>query len=71
MHNGYIDFDRNQSAREDAAALLDHLHDLLLRIMLKRLDYDGHYQPTVIKMTTDSDLDWVKTTTPPRHLGYE
>lgn len=71
MHNGYIDFDRNPTAWKDASALLDHLHDLLLRLMLKRLGYDGKYQPTVIKMTADYDLDWVKPDTPPHRLGYE
>jgi hypothetical protein len=71
IHDGYIDFDRNQDARDDASALLDHLHDMLLRIMLKRLDYDGDYQPTVIKMNTKSGLDWVTPETPPFHLGYE
>jgi len=70
MHNGYIDFDGQPTARQDASALLDHLHDLLLRLMLKRLGYGGTYQPTVIRLTTDSELDWVKPDTPPRRLGY-
>lgn len=71
MHQGYIDFDRNPSAIQDASILMDHLHDLLIRMIFKRIGYSGKYQPKVIKMTTDSEIDWVKPHTPPFHLGYE
>lgn len=71
FHSGYIDFDAHPDAAEDAVTILFHLHDLLLRIQLKRLGYTAHYQPTVIKMTAEYALDWVTPETPPRRLGYE
>ncbi len=47
-----------------------HLHDILTRIVLKRLNYDGTYQPMVAKVLVDVQPDWVRADIPPARLGY-
>ena len=55
---------------EDIIQIQRHLHDILMRILLKMLNYDGTYQPVLKIGSTDSPLDWVKPDTPASELGY-
>lgn len=51
----------------------DHLHDILVRIFFRIIDYKGFYQPIVSKYipVADCNVDWVKTDTSPSNLGYD
>jgi len=70
MHEGYFNLMRHPEAHDATYVLLDHLHDLLLRILLKRLNFDGKYQPSMIRATAAFELDWVKPETHFTKLGY-
>ena len=70
-HRGYFNFSGKEHDLYDILTIKDHLHDILLRIIFKIIDYDGTYQPPVIKGTIDSEADWVKPDTPISRLGYQ
>ena len=71
MHRSYFDFQGNKHDIEDAMRILNHLHDILVRIIFKILGYNGTYQPTIIKMATAMPVDWVKPDFPAIKLGYQ
>ena len=54
---------------EDTIKVLTHLHDILIRIVLKILEYDGTYQPPM-KSKNEFPIDWVKPDTTADKLGY-
>lgn len=71
VHKGYIDFGASGASISDVHRIRQHLHDVLVRIVLTLLGYDATYQPTVAKMAgTMLQIDWVKPNTPPAELGY-
>ena len=70
MHRGYFEFRQLEQDVGEVLTVLNHLHDILVRILLKLLDYDGTYQPTVITMTARETVDWVTSDTPASVLGY-
>jgi hypothetical protein len=67
-HEGSLGLERRDL--DKAMATLNHLLDIMLRIVFKMLDYDGHYQPPCLLGTADPAVDWVKPTTQARSLGY-
>jgi hypothetical protein len=85
MHPGYFDFE-NKYDVEDVSIIARHLHDILIRIVLKELKYDGYYRPAVFipkgvilseflpdipdDIDWGFDADWVRTNTPAIALGY-
>lgn len=69
VHRGYVDFHRNQ-LDEDAYIISKHLHDLLLRIVLKKIGYNRTYQRAVTPYRGKYSLDWVAPNTPASELGY-
>jgi hypothetical protein len=68
-HKGHFEF-ASESDIDDVFRYVRHMHDILVRIVLNRLGYDGTYQPTVSVLTTDRPIDWVKPTTSAKALGY-
>ena len=54
----------------DVWRVINHLHDILVRLLLTMLDYDKTYQPTVESFITHRTLDWVRSTTTVEELGY-
>jgi len=70
VHRNYFDFFAGDDDIREVARVIFHLHDILVRIVLKRLNYDGTYQPTVVKWLVDAELDWVRPDTPASMLGY-
>jgi|GEM_PF-4481453 len=72
IHEVYFDFEdttKNQSFSE-AGTYLVHLYDLLIRIILKMLNYHGIYKSYLKDGIVR--VDWVQpTTTPPSDLGYK
>jgi hypothetical protein len=68
-HDAYFDF----ASREDLYTVLrvtNHLHDLLLRVLLKTVGYDGPYQSPIPPVMQRDSVDWVTPTTPVGLLGY-
>jgi hypothetical protein len=68
-HDAFFDF----AQRDDLYTILrvmHHLHDLLLRIVLKTIGYDGPYQSPISPVMNRNSVDWVQPTTPPAMLGY-
>jgi len=70
MHKNYFDI-RGGFELDDAVVVMFHLQDVLTRIILKAIGYDGSYQPTVVKMAVrDLKPNWVTASTPAGALGY-
>ena len=70
VHRNYFDFLAGDDDIRDVERAIFHLHDILTRIVLKRLNYDGTYQPMVAKVLVDVQPDWVRADTAPARLGY-
>lgn len=73
IHLSYFDFERGQYDFIEVAKIRAHLHDVLLRVVLKMLCYTGTYQRSVIvpnAWTGSYSIDWVKPDTPASELGY-
>ena len=47
-----------------------HLQDVLLRIILRKLGYDGEYQPAVLGSEASARVDWVTKAILPEQLGF-
>lgn len=60
LHEGYLDF-TSEHKYKDIRPITQHLHDILVRIILKSLNYDTYYQPIFIPgPTNDFDVEWTK-----------
>jgi hypothetical protein len=71
IHRSYFDFVGNTHDFDDVVRVMYHLHDLLLRIVLKLVAYEGTYQPAIPSLPDGWAVDWVTPTTPAYRLGYE
>jgi hypothetical protein len=71
IHIGFFNFKSKEHEFEDIWAVIQHLHDILVRILLIKLGYDGKYNTTVKNYMTDKPLDWVKPNTTAIELGYK
>lgn len=70
VHTGY--FTEENYDIHDVLVLEDHLQDILVRIVLKVVGYEGNYQPRVIQYLVDGKkVDWVKEDTLASQLGYK
>ncbi|MEH2191089.1 MAG: hypothetical protein V7K98_00260 [Nostoc sp.] len=69
IHEGYFNFD-SQYDFEDVTRFFKHLYDILIRINLKMLNYDGNYQ-TVVSDKSSKRVDWVTNMTQAEELGYK
>lgn len=70
VHESYLGFGGAAYDIDDVWCIRCHLHDLLLRIILKMVDYSGTYQPTVMHMTAREGVDWVQSQSSAQVLGY-
>lgn len=71
IHQGHLDLAGGTEWR-DVWAVINHLHDVLARVVLKILEYDGGYQPTVVPYrSVPFELGWVKPDTLAGTLGYK
>jgi hypothetical protein len=71
MHRSYFDVVGGKHEVEDLLRITKHLHDILTRIILKMLGYNGKYQPTVLSWSTGADVEWVKQDLSVDQLGYK
>jgi hypothetical protein len=44
----------------DVFGFILHLHDLVVRVLLKIVGYSGTYQPRLIRGTANESADWFK-----------
>ena len=72
IHEAWFDWDNNPPETKELISLFYHLHDVMVRILLKSLNYDGEYIPSIFKLRGRSHpIDWVKPDTLAKQLGYE
>ena len=55
---------------KDIRQITQHLHDILVRIILKMLNYEGHYAPSMTAPNDREPIDWVGKSTTAQELGY-
>jgi hypothetical protein len=70
MHQGYFDYRSGNEEILEIFRVMLHLHDIVVRLILKMLGYQGTYQPSVLQVTSQIPVNWVKPDTPARKLGY-
>jgi hypothetical protein len=68
-HEAYFDIRRRNDVF-DIVKVIDHLHDVLIRVLLKTIGYDGPYVSPIPPLTIRESPDWVTATTPAGSLGY-
>jgi hypothetical protein len=57
---------------EEIAAIRNHLHDALARVVLKILEFDGGYTPGVVSQYVGPrSVAWVKPSFSAQALGYK
>lgn len=74
IHEGYFSFRGEGYDRYDVVRIWKHLRDILIRIVLKMLCYDGTYQRSVLipgDWAASWPVNWVKPDTPASELGYD
>lgn len=71
IHIGYFNIKENEHDLDDIWSVIQHLHDILLRIFFIILGYDQRYDPTVGNTVLDLPIDWVKSDTNANQLGYK
>lgn len=70
MFRGYVGISEEGLRFEDVIRVFSHLQDILLRIILKKLGYDGEYQPAVLGSEASARVDWVTKAILPEQLGF-
>jgi hypothetical protein len=72
VHDAYLQFSKKEYDPHEILTIINHLHDVLARLILDLLKYDGGYLPKVSPQTSvPFPADWVKPDTPASRLGYE
>lgn len=69
-HVGYFNFRDGAFDVLEVVHFTTHLHDLLTRLILRIVGYDGYYQPTVEAWADAQLVGWVQPNTAPSRLGY-
>jgi hypothetical protein len=71
IHYGHLHLGSEGEGWRDVWTIINHLHDVMARILLQTLGYDGGYQPAVVtRPSIPYEVDWVKPDTSARALGY-
>jgi hypothetical protein len=60
FHEGFVDVDAPGTAVGEVLGFILHLHDLVVRVLLKIVGYGGTYQPRLIRGTAAQHTDWFK-----------
>lgn len=69
-HEAYFDLPSGRHDLYEVSMVIDHLYDMLLRIIFKCLGYAGAYQPPLVPVGGPACVDWVTAGTAPGSLGY-
>ncbi|MEW6554246.1 MAG: hypothetical protein AB1384_08180 [Actinomycetota bacterium] len=70
LHEGYFNIRDGRHEFYDIVIYINHMRDILIRIVLRILGFSGTYQPVVSKMTEKKAIDWVGPDTSATELGY-
>lgn len=71
IHHGHLRLGPEGEGWRDVWTIINHLHDIMARILLQVLEYDGGYQPAVVPgPSVPFEVDWVKADSPAGMLGY-
>lgn len=70
MHRGFLELRDGHLAFEEVWAIWKHVHDILIRIVLKMIGYTGTYQPAIRDEQVAKPVDWVTPDLPATELGY-
>jgi len=72
LHEGFFHIQDGTFDFYEILRIENHLHDALIRIVLKILEYQGKYQPRVIEYLVDEKtVDWVNEMITAKELGYK
>jgi hypothetical protein len=71
IHTGHLGFLNSGNYLKESLVIINHLHDLMVRIILIITGYDGKYQPSMFSYSCPSEINWVKPDTLPYYLGYQ
>jgi hypothetical protein len=70
QHGGAFRVRTKEHSPLEIYKLSNHLADIIARIILKQLGYDGEYQRATLTWRDSNGLDWVTPSTPAAQLGY-
>lgn len=70
QHGGEFRFREREHSPIEVYRLSNHLADIIARIILKQLGYDGEYQRATATWRDSHSLDWVTPSTLAEELGY-
>lgn len=70
IHTGFFNIKGKEHEFEDIWSVIQHLNDILFRIILMTLGYDGNYQPPNLRFADSKPLNWVDAKTTAERLGY-
>jgi hypothetical protein len=70
QHGGEFRFREREHSPIEVYRLSNHLADIIARIILKQLGYDGEYQRATATCRDSHALDWVTPSTSASELGY-
>jgi hypothetical protein len=71
LHEGFFHIRDGTFDIDEILIIENHLHDILIRIVLKILEYQGKYQPRVIQYLVDEKtVDWVTEKTNIKELDF-
>lgn len=70
QHGGAFRVRDGEHSAIEVFKLSNHLADIIARILLKQLNYDGEYQCSTTAWRNSQTLDWVKPSTTAAELGY-
>lgn len=71
-HEGYfaLDISGGEYPLRETGAVIDHLEDLLTRILLSLIGYEGRYRSTIRGSLTPVPLNWVHPSVDVAELGF-
>jgi hypothetical protein len=69
-HEAYFNLPSGQHNLHEIMTVMDHLNDVLLRIVFKIYGYSGTYQPPIPPLPRLAPVDWVTVDTPPDLIGF-
>jgi len=70
QHGGAFRVRQKEHSAIEVYKLSNHLADIIARILLKQLNYDGEYQCSTTSWRNSQTLDWVTPSTTANALGY-
>jgi hypothetical protein len=70
IHESYFELSTNLHTPKEFIPLTSHLRDILIRILLKKLNYTGSYRKST-EFIENISVDWVTPDTTVVQLGYE